>query len=368
MADTDDLVFPVQGEAVDYPQVAPPPAPEPLPTIPVSVTQATNGALNPAQQPTNIAPLDQASSGRISGHAEAETLPNVAPATGDQPDIKPAANIDKDTRFEYTRALTNGEVNDPQDFAERAAGIAGSMAAEQSQSAPTSDEHSQTVNAAKALADALPSHEDLIDHGIALSNQVYGHATPTTVAVIKQNLLDAWVETGVKPDDLVRAAYTEPDLAARLAMPQPTPWQQSPHMPTSDELAQMDQPVYDILGNMTAERGEGARAIFEPIIPHSFATCCRRQAFSSKNRTTKRLKPRAKPPCLVISLRSPSKWEWEARLEPRRSGCCGHSRRQSALASGGSSRQPAASVASWAMCRAPVSARMSASRATPRTS
>jgi hypothetical protein len=247
----------------DAPQFGLGKAPEGPSDIQAATHLATGGAIDMAAQASQAAPLDQLSAARIAGHAGLQLSPDLAPAEK-PPEIKPLDGVPPDLRYQYSRALLDGEIDGPQDFSERVAGIAAGLAPSSASSADGGD-HAQLANAAQSLAGALPSHEDLIDNSIAISHQVFNTATPETVGLIKQNLMGAWVATGTGPSEL--AAVSDPDLAAKLAMPQPAPYQQSPHFPTLAELSVPGRDaIQDPLGTMTPnfEKGGG---LLEPIIP-----------------------------------------------------------------------------------------------------
>lgn len=204
---------------------------------------AVGGGMDLAAMAPAIAPLDQMTADRVSGHANIDApAPDVL--SGDYPTPQPL-ELSPDLRNEYNYSLMNGEVDGPRDFAERAAGVAWSVAGEAAARDavdPVGDNTpAQVTNAAKAIEASLPSHQDLIDYGIALSNQVFGTATPTTVAVIKQNLLDQWSQTGTPVGDLAKAGLNDGASALALA----TPPQQWPVLPPEEvqRLTEIDQPL-----------------------------------------------------------------------------------------------------------------------------
>lgn len=201
-----------------------------------------------SKQPSEIAPLDQPMAARISDHADTPMSPAVADTSGPMPQVAPAENVPDNLRSEYSRALMSGETDGPNDFAERVAGVGLSLA----DGNPDPSAAAQAVNGAKALAAALPSHEELIDRSAAIAHDVYGEASPGAVAVVKQNLLDAWAQTGMTPDSLVAQANLDPEFKQLLATPPPAPVSASPQFPVSADLFSSEDQVQNPEGFVKA--------------------------------------------------------------------------------------------------------------------
>ena len=217
-----------------------------------SFSYATGGALDLSQYDAQIAPLDGPSTQRISDHAG---LPPPDPAQFALDDNIPPPNpvaLPQNLRQEYSDALQNGSTSSAQDFAERVAGLSWQAAGDENPSDPAFQDHDATSaavsNAAQAVAAGLPDHQDLIDHSLALSAAVAGQPNLDMAKTIRSNLLDAWAATGASPDDMIRHAYAEPDLAGLLATPPPPPPSNFPNLedlqaPGRDAIHQAYNPL-----------------------------------------------------------------------------------------------------------------------------
>ena len=223
-----------------------------------AVAQASGLALDTASAEPAIAPLDLHSTLRIAQHAgfigtDGDTgrpvpdhgsfignsgwpQPPTADLSGPMPATPPASVVPPDTRYDYGEALKNGDVNGPQDFAERLAGRAWQQATGGVPSQTHDTDAAQLTNAAKTLAGGLPDPNDTVAYASYIANKTYGTTDPTIVSGIADNLMDAWRDTGASTTQIMQRANQDPAVMARLAQPQPIPWQQSPHMPTLQEL------------------------------------------------------------------------------------------------------------------------------------
>ena len=202
--------------------------PDETPNFQDSLSLATGGALDPKSLPPLIAPLDAPSAQRIADYAAiVGANPPRAPLDKPMPDYSPAVtNLSPATRDEYSAALLNGEADGPQDFSEQFMGAAWSAAhdlAPPTLDDTSSDRAAQVTGAAAAVAAQLPTHEDLIDHAAALSQEAYGTVTPDLVDPIKQNMMDHWADTGESVQQQYQRAQTDPNFNEFITMPQPAP-------------------------------------------------------------------------------------------------------------------------------------------------
>ena len=224
---------------------------------------ASGQALNTPALPPAIAPLDTPMAQRIAQAAGsiAQVQPPTAPLDKPMPDYAQgvASQLPADLRDEYSRATMNGEVSGASHFGEVAGGAF--WGATQGVNPPTGsdtvdDRAGLATSAAKAIASQLPSHEDLIDYGAALSHNALGAVTPDTVNVIKSNLLDHWSDTGEMPAVAYGKALSDPVFKEQLTSPQIMPpeplsptelaaWDKAAHAPLTE------QPITDPLGSMS---------------------------------------------------------------------------------------------------------------------
>jgi hypothetical protein len=215
------------------------------------VANASGLALDTASAAPTIAPLDLHSSLRIAQHAgfigtDGDTgrpignsgwpQPPIADVNGPMPATPVASVVPPDVRYDYGEALKNGDVNGPQDFAERLAGRSWQQATGGVPSQTHDTDAAQLTNAAKSLAGGLPDPNDTVAYASYIANKTYGTTDPTIVSGIADNLTDAWRDTGASTTQIMQRANQDPAVMSRLAQPQPIPWQQSPYMPSMQDM------------------------------------------------------------------------------------------------------------------------------------
>lgn len=127
-------------------------------------------------------------------------------------------------RQTYTDALLNGEVKGPQEFSQ---GYVGSLLgaardgidpADDSEEARRDQLTTATV-VAKRIEARLPTHEDLIDHSIALTAAAGIPPTVAAVTATKYNLASMFAETGSPPAAIFAQALKDPVLHDALTLP-----------------------------------------------------------------------------------------------------------------------------------------------------
>jgi hypothetical protein len=215
---------------------------------------ALGGALDLNSLPPQIAPLDDQSGQRTASFAGLPSPDMAQFSLDDKIPLAQPVTLPQNLRQEYSHALQTGETTSAQDFAERVAGLSWAVSGDATPADPDFQNHDTTAgavtNATQAIAAGLPDHEDLIDHSLALSQQVMGQPDLDMARVIRSNLLDAWAATGTDPSNMIRNAYAEPDLAQQLATPRSVPV----NYPTPAELAVKGRDaIQDPLGNMTTD-------------------------------------------------------------------------------------------------------------------
>lgn len=161
-----------------------------------------------------LSPLEGPSALRIAGYAGYDA---PEPEIGDFLEPPPASLdlADDYARGSYANALLRGEVRSPAEFAERYTAAAWSAAG-------TAD-GAAMVRAARGLAATLPSDEDFTDQAIAIAHAQGVALTPDGVKIVKQNLIDAWADTGADLAALNRRAYLDAEFGGALAKPPPEP-------------------------------------------------------------------------------------------------------------------------------------------------
>jgi hypothetical protein len=127
------------------------------------------------------------------------------------PEPKIDLSLSPDMASDYTRALLNGEVKGPQDFARRYAAAALNAAHELHGADATDPDvmaarRDAATEAATELAAGLPSREDLADATVALGG---GQTT-------RERLMAHWTDTGTQPLDAAVQAQSDPSLADKL--------------------------------------------------------------------------------------------------------------------------------------------------------
>ena len=145
----------------------------------------------------------------------------------EEPDYAP-----EDTRREYGEALSSGAVSGPIEFSQGYAGK--TLGALRDPNAPAKTQNNEVVQAtaaAKKLVTQLPTHEDFIDHAIAITDTEGLPATAAYVAVTKQNMVDHWADTGQTPTEQYKRAMEDEDFRQELTDPKPEP-PQFPAEPT----------------------------------------------------------------------------------------------------------------------------------------
>jgi hypothetical protein len=126
---------------------------------------------------------------------------------------------------EYVKALQEGSVRGPLDFAERyGAAAVGAAHDVHGLDDEDGDKHLAAASAAaQGLAGNLPTREDLADATLAISEG-------TDTAITRQNLLDHWKETGQQPVDAAVQARSDPWTMEKLTTP-PDPIDPEPEAP-----------------------------------------------------------------------------------------------------------------------------------------
>ena len=250
----DDLTFPVQGEAIDYPQVAAP-QPQQEQVIPTNVVDLPD------------TPLEKSTAARLEGYTWPEIDGHIAQARktadafgytqqqvddhlgyrdpsplqdklaldatarmqdhepGDNPIETASGDLFKQTkdglvanpvtsavRQDYADALNDGQVKSQQDFAQAAADAVAQAAG---------IDASQAV---RPLAAQLPDPRDATDYAIGVAATLDPKATePPPAAQVndtRTNMLNVWAETGQDFNGMYRAAHNDPLFQEALTTPQ----------------------------------------------------------------------------------------------------------------------------------------------------
>lgn len=156
-----------------------------------------------------------------------------------------------DFQHQYAAALSEGHARSPQDFAD-------------SYLEATADAHGDVSDSAKAqfpklaadLAKGLPALETFIDGALGVVAGRGAPMTPQNVSTAKNNLLDFWVQTGLKPQDVQNDPLMNDALAQRQALNGKTieeqkEWEKE-HLPPW-LLQHGKEAVNDPMGNMITD-------------------------------------------------------------------------------------------------------------------
>src|SRR5579859_7829795 len=123
-------------------------------------------------------------------------------------------------RDDYLRALLNGTVKGPQDFADMEARSV-YHAMDVSTPNGTYDRTRDTILAnlqqfSQQIKNTLPDPKDLVDTSIAIAQQAGLDVTPQNMALINHNVLANWADTGEHPLTALQRAMNDPQLRAKL--------------------------------------------------------------------------------------------------------------------------------------------------------
>jgi hypothetical protein len=227
-----------------------------------TIHDGTQGTVNGAGLPSKVLPTDVAASFRIAGHAGVPLTasPPTYNLPEEEPDNKPVVgDLSAEDRGAYADALRAGEVQSPSDYAER---YSGALLGATNDATPPADDDETAARAAavtglaSGLAAKLPNQEDLIDHAIAVATEAHVPLTPGMIAIVKDNMLDHWADTGEPPNAAYARASRDPVFADELTQPKyapltPEQWAATPPEPST-------APAFDPTGGPTSMQPLGS--------------------------------------------------------------------------------------------------------------
>lgn len=182
-----------------------------------------------------LQPSDITAAQAVADHANVEYKwkPQAVPPTPKAqvtsvPEPEPSEAV-APVRRAYGEALLSGQVQGPQEFSQGHAGVslgaardAGASMAETAEDDPNKQVVAAT-QAAKLLASQLPTHEDFIDHAIAVTADEGIAPTAANIDVTKQNMIDHWADTGLPPAQQYAQAQKDKAFAEALVTQPPAP-------------------------------------------------------------------------------------------------------------------------------------------------
>lgn len=159
--------------------------------------------------------------------------PTLAAKAADQPASPNAPSpVDlnhPDMMADYSRALLSGDVKGPQDFANKygqayIAALSDQPTLQSIQRQQVGDQiQANVAKASQALAAQLPDIKELTDTSLGLASAAAGDPSAAMVGDVRQNLMQRWADTGVRPMQLYQQALQDPSLGAQLTSPAVTP-------------------------------------------------------------------------------------------------------------------------------------------------